>query len=92
MPARAPRTIVLICELGPVQADLRVVELLARLQLLTRRLGGELRLRNCPEELRSLLELTGLAEPLGLEPCRQSEQREQALGAEEEGELGDPAA
>jgi hypothetical protein len=92
MPARTPSTIVLICELGSVRADLHVVELLARLQMLAHRLGGELRLRDCPQDLRLLLELTGLAEVLGLEPCGQSEQREQPLGAEEEREVGDPPA
>jgi anti-anti-sigma regulatory factor len=90
MPARTSSTIVLICELGSVRADPHVVELLARLQLLAHRLGGELRLRDCPDDLRLLLELTGLAEVLGLEPRGQSEQGEQPLGAEEEGEIDDP--
>jgi hypothetical protein len=92
MPARTSSTIVLICELGSVQADVHVVELLARLQLLAHRLGGELQLRDCPQDLRLLLELTGLAEVLGLEPCRQPEQGEQPLGGEEEREVGDPPA
>jgi hypothetical protein len=67
MPARAPRTIVLICEADALPANLRALELLSRLGLIARRLGGELRVRGCSEELRGLIELTGLSQALGIE-------------------------
>jgi hypothetical protein len=73
-------------------ADLGTVESLARLQLAARRYGLELRLRHVPDELRELITFVGLAEALRLEPRRQVEEREERVGVEEEGELGDPAA
>ncbi|MFI6727482.1 STAS domain-containing protein [Streptomyces sp. R-74717] len=48
---------------GVVQADLVLVEAIARLGLVARRAGGRrLRLRNVPPELQSLLDLVGLAD------------------------------
>ncbi|MER5358638.1 STAS domain-containing protein [Streptomyces sp. NPDC002785] len=48
---------------GVVQADLALVEAVARLGLVARRAGGRrLRLRNVPRELQSLLDLVGLAD------------------------------
>ncbi|WPW30942.1 STAS domain-containing protein [Streptomyces atratus] len=48
---------------GVVQADLALVEAVARLGLVARRAGGRrLRLRNVPPELQSLLDLVGLAD------------------------------
>ncbi|MFG2624102.1 STAS domain-containing protein [Streptomyces sp. NPDC048473] len=48
---------------GVVQADLALVEAIARLGLVARRAGGRrLRLRNVPPELQSLLDLVGLAD------------------------------
>ncbi|MFF2405315.1 STAS domain-containing protein [Streptomyces sp. NPDC058092] len=50
---------------GVVQADLALVEAIARLGLVVRRAGGgrlRLRLRNAPPELRALLDLVGLAD------------------------------
>ena len=73
-------------------ADLRTVEGLARLRLAARRSGLELRLTRVPKELEELITFVGLAEALGLEPRRQTEERKERLGVEEEGELGDPAA
>jgi hypothetical protein len=73
-------------------ADLGTVESLARLQLAARRCGLELRLRRVPRELEELITFVGLAEALGLEPRGQSEEREQRVGVEEEGELDDPPA
>jgi len=67
--------------------DLGTVDALARLQLAGKRLGFEIRIVAPTKELLELLELAGLVEVLG-----QPEEREQALGVEEEGELGDPAA
>ncbi|MFG3531468.1 STAS domain-containing protein [Streptomyces sp. NPDC047917] len=52
---------------GVVRADLALVEAVARLGLVARRAGGRrLRLRNVPPELRSLLDLVGLADVVDL--------------------------
>ena len=67
-------------------ADLGTVDALARMRLAGRRFGFEVRLTPT-EELAELLELCGLVEVLW-----QPEQREEPLGVEEEGELGDASA
>ena len=72
--------------------SLRTVDVLARLQLVARRCGFELRIAQASEDARCLLELTGLSVVLALEPKREPEEREQRLDVEEERELGDPAA
>ncbi|MCX4788877.1 MULTISPECIES: STAS domain-containing protein [unclassified Streptomyces] len=65
---------------GVVQADLALVEAIARLGLIARRAGGRrLRLRNAPPELRALLDLVGLADMVDVE-C--------GTGAEAEAEAG----
>ena len=69
--------------------SLATVDALARLQLAARRRGLELRVRSAPGELRELIELAGLTAVLGVEPRREAEEREERLGVEEEGELGD---
>ena len=69
--------------------SLATVEALARLQLAARRTGLDLRLHVFSRELRELIELAGLSESLGVEPGREAEEREQRLGIEKEGELGD---
>ena len=69
--------------------SLATVEALARLQLAVRRKGADLRLHVVSRELRELIELAGLTQALRVEPRRQAEQREQRVGVEEEGELGD---
>lgn len=52
---------VVICDLAAVgQPDLATVDLLARLKLTAHRLGCEFSVRSPGEDLRSLLELTGL--------------------------------
>ena len=71
------------------RADVAIVDALARLQLVARRQGGRVLLRDVPEELRQMLELVGLGEELGLEPRRQPEVGEQ-LGVEEVVQPGDP--
>jgi hypothetical protein len=71
--------------------DLRTVEALARLQLIARRLGFEVRLCRASTELVELLDFVGLAAVLCVEPRRQPEQREQRVSVEEERELGDPS-
>ena len=70
--------------------DLADVERLARLHLELKRRGCGLRLTRVSPELRDLLAFAGLAGALGLEPRRQTEQREQSGGVEEEGDLLDP--
>ena len=72
--------------------SLATVEALARLQLAARRMGLDLRLNVVSRELRELIELAGLTQVLGVEPRRQAEEREQRVGVEEEGELGDAIA
>jgi ABC-type transporter Mla MlaB component len=82
---------VLVCDVAALtQPDAGTVEALARLQLTARRLGRQVRLREPSRELRELLDLCGLAGVLGVEPRRQPEEREQALGVEERVEMGDP--
>ena len=69
--------------------SLAAVEALARLQLAARRKGLDLRLHVVSRELRDLIQLAGLTQVLGVEPRGQPEEREQRVGVEEEGELGD---
>ena len=69
--------------------SLATVEALARLQLAARRMGLDLRLNVVSRELRDLIQLGGLTQVLGVEPRGQPEEREQRVGVEEEGELGD---
>ncbi|CAL9442012.1 STAS domain-containing protein [Streptomyces sp. enrichment culture] len=78
---------VVVCDvagLGP--PGLAAVNLLARLQLLARRTGGRIRLRDPDPALRALLDLVGLS----FEVEGQPEQREPPLGVEEAVEPGDP--
>jgi ABC-type transporter Mla MlaB component len=83
---------------GLVESDLGTVDALARLQLTARRLGGSVRLRNAPAELRELLALAGLGEVIpcsadsAVEVGRQPEQREELGGVEEEDDPADPIA
>ncbi len=70
-------------------AGLPLVDALARFQLVARRQGGRVRLRNVSAELRELLELVGLDDVLELEPGRQAEPGEQ-LGVEDVVQAGDP--
>jgi hypothetical protein len=71
--------------------DLRTIDLLARLQLVARRHGHELRLAHASTELGELITLVGLDAVLCLEPRRQPEEGENPVGIEEEGQLDDPA-
>jgi len=72
--------------------SLRTVDLLAHLQLVARRYGHELQLVRASPELEGLLALVGLDVVLRLEPRREAEEREDAIGVEEERQLDDPAA
>jgi len=73
-------------------AELGIVDALARLQLAARRSGYEVAVTDAPSDLLELIELAGLSEALGVEPLRETEQREERLGVEEERELPDSAA
>ncbi|MEW2069536.1 STAS domain-containing protein [Streptomyces sp. NPDC007346] len=56
------------CDVGGVdRADLALVEAVARLALVARRAGRQLRLRRVGPELQALLDLVGLADVVGLE-------------------------
>ncbi|MEV6496183.1 hypothetical protein [Streptomyces prunicolor] len=80
--------VVLVEVVGPGPPGLVTVDLLARLQLTARRTrGGRIRLRAPALELRALLDLVGLR----FEMEGQVEQREPALGVQEEVEPGEPA-
>jgi len=85
-----------ICEVGALDdPDAVTVDALARLQLTARRLGRRVRFRGACGELLDLLVFAGLGDALpcgpasGLEPRRKPEEREQALGVEEEADPGD---
>jgi anti-anti-sigma regulatory factor len=66
------------------------IDLIARQHLDARRRGGRIRLRGASTDLERLIQLAGLAEALRVEPRRQSEQREEPVGVEEERQLPDP--
>ena len=74
-------------------ADVGTVDVLARMALTARRLGRRVALERPRPELSELLELCGLggSPGSGVEVVGQSEEREVALGVEEEGDPGDPA-
>jgi hypothetical protein len=71
--------------------DIAIVDALARLQLEARRAGLCVTVREAPRELTVLIGLCGLEETLGVEPRRETEQREERFGVQEEAELDDPA-
>jgi anti-anti-sigma regulatory factor len=84
----------IVCDVAALLApDAVAVDALASLQLTALRLGCALRLRSASPELQELLAFMGLADVLlRLEVGRQTEEREQRLGVEEERELGDARA
>ena len=72
--------------------DLAIIDVLAQLALIARRMGCRLVLRRVSSPLQRLLDLSGLSEVDGVlvvEPVRQSEEWEHAVGVEEEGEPDD---
>ena len=69
--------------------DLAAIDWLARKQLEARRCGREVCLRNASLPLLELIWLAGLDGSLRVEVKRKSEEREEAGGVEEEGELPD---
>ena len=81
---------VLVCDVAALaHPNAGTIEALARLQLTARRHGCRVQLRDPSRELRELVELFGLADVLRVEPGRQPEEREEALGVEERVEMGD---
>jgi hypothetical protein len=85
---RAP----IVLDASAFAPDGGTIDLLATLQLAARRLGRNIFLREPSADLRNLIAVSGLDEVLRVEPRRKPEQREQPLGAEEEGQLLDPPA
>jgi hypothetical protein len=81
----------IVVDCGPVTTPTgATIDQIARLQLEARRCGCNLELKNANPCLLDLIDFAGLAEVLRVEAGRQSEQREQPSGVEEERELGDP--
>jgi hypothetical protein len=72
-------------------AELAIIDALARFQLVARREGRRVQLRDVSAELRGLLEFVGLADALGVEPRGKPELGEQ-LGVEKVVQAGDPPA
>src|SRR5687767_9028922 len=90
---RRLRPDVVICDVTSVtQPTAAAIEVLARLHLIARRLGCELRIYGASDRLRDLIALTGLGDVLTLVgPGEgQPEQREQVLDVEEVVEGPDP--
>jgi anti-anti-sigma regulatory factor len=83
--------VVVDCSALP-EPDAEQVDGLARLQLSLRRRRCELRLVNVSQRLLELIEFAGLAEVLRVEPGGKAEEWEDAVGVEEERDLGDPSA
>jgi ABC-type transporter Mla MlaB component len=59
---------VVVCEVGGLErSDIVAVDAIARVQVIARRLGRELRLKNATIELRDLIGLAGLDDVVALE-------------------------
>lgn len=89
---------VVICDVRAITSpDASTIDVLARLQLMARRLGCGIRLYGAHPRLRDLLLLTGLSEVLPVlsvelvEARREAEEREDALDVEERVDPGDLA-
>jgi ABC-type transporter Mla MlaB component len=86
-----------VCQVGALDPDAVTIDVLARVQLAARRQGRRIELEGVSSELLELLVFAGLVEVLplvaasGVEPRGQPEEREQALGVEEEADPGDRA-
>jgi hypothetical protein len=72
----APRPSTIVCDVGALAPDAAAVDALARLQLTTKRLGYEIRLRNASVDLQDLLDFVGLRDVLCVEAGGQAEERE----------------
>src|SRR6476646_9840145 len=80
-----------VCDVDSLVPDAAAVDGLARLKLAARRLGCDLRVRSASLELCQLLDFVGLADAVldGVEVRWETEQREERVSVEEEGELRD---
>ena len=78
-----------VCDVCGLPADAVSLDALARIGLAAHRLGRRVCLRGATGALSDLVALAGLEAVLPLEPGRQAEQGEQAVGVQEEGELPD---
>jgi hypothetical protein len=92
----APKRV--LCEVGDdVERDAVVVDALARLQLIAKRLGLRIHVRPACPELKGLVRLMGLEEEvpflseLRVEPVWEPEERKEGLGLEEEADPDDLA-
>jgi hypothetical protein len=76
---------VIACDVSELAAEVRAVDVLARLALVARRLGCPLKVQRASPELRDLVELCGLSDALGVvrRNGRQPEEREQPVDVEE---------
>jgi hypothetical protein len=81
-------TEVVVGQVRERRPDLALVDSLARLQLLGRRYGWRVELRDVPEDLRGLLQLVGLDGVLALEARGEPELGEE-LGVQEVVQPGD---
>jgi hypothetical protein len=87
----------LVCDVAAISgADLRTLDVLARLELISRRLGTRVELTGACPELREWIAFAGLGDVLGcaesdLESRRQAEKRKHAGRVEEERDAADPA-
>jgi hypothetical protein len=94
MDARKPSTLAfdtLVFDAARLPPDAETIDKLAKLQVAAHRLGVELLLRNASNPLCELISFVGLADVLRVEMKRETEQREQRGGVEEERELDNPA-
>jgi ABC-type transporter Mla MlaB component len=85
-----------LCDVHGVEPDAVTVDALARLQLVARRCGCQVRLRHASDDLLDLIAFMGLRDVvpesgLRVEPGGKAEEREDGLGVEEERDLGDRA-
>ena len=90
MTAQRPERAI-VCDVSALRPDAGAIDALARLELIAKRQGMEIRLRKVSSELQELLGLCGLGDVLRVEMVRQPEQREERVGVEEERHLDDPA-
>jgi STAS domain len=72
----APHPSTIVCDVGALAADVASVDALARLQLIARRLGYEIRLCDASVDLQDLLDFVGLRDVLRVEAGGQAEERE----------------
>ncbi len=87
----APRRNQLFCDISALgDPDVGTVADLARLHVVAHRLDVDVVLRNASDALVELIAFVGLADVLRVERQRETEEREERFGVEEERELDDP--